>query len=249
MTNREDEILANISHCQFNNDNNGSSTTNVSGEGGGGGGTGVSVVQNAEIDNQNIDFGSDSLLVSSLVDSGTASGSTVTSTSNNTSNDSSNQKDMSSHETNQNNEESHHHLPQEVSAVNDWTENSPSSASSGFSDDDSLAGMEGTGDYKTIEQIVEMVKAMGKQGLIKEYAEIRARPPDGTFTQARHRNNLAKNRYTDVLCYDHSRVVLSQVDDDINSDYINANFVDGYKQKNAYISTQGESLCVPVSQE
>lgn len=227
MTNREDEILANISHCQFN-DNNGSSTTNVSGEGGGTGGN--VVVQNAEIDNQNIDFGSDSLLVSSLVDSGTASGSTTSTTTTTTNlNDSSNQKDMSL-ETNQNQD----------SAVNDWTENSPSSASSGFSDDDSLAGMEGGGDYKTIEQIVEMVKAMGKQGLIKEYAEIRARPPDGIFTQARHRNNLAKNRYTDVLCYDHSRVVLSQVDDDPNSDYINANFVDGYKQKNAYISTQGK---------
>lgn len=54
------------------------------------------------------------------------------------------------------------------------------------------------------------------------------------------RNNLTKNRYTDVLCYDHSRVVLARVDGDEVSDYINANFVDGYKQKNAYISTQGK---------
>ena len=53
------------------------------------------------------------------------------------------------------------------------------------------------------------------------------------------RTNLAKNRYTDVLCFDHSRVLLSQVDGDPCSDYINANFVDGYKQKNAFISTQG----------
>uniref|UniRef100_A0A336LLK9 CSON011107 protein n=1 Tax=Culicoides sonorensis TaxID=179676 RepID=A0A336LLK9_CULSO len=222
MTNREDEILANISNCQT--DNNDSS--NIS-------------VQNVEITNQNnIDFGSDSLLVSSLVDSSnTASGSTTTlstnttttTTTNNTVNlNDSHQKDMSL-ETNQNNDPG--------SAVNDWTENSPSSASSGFSDDDSLAGTEG--DPKTIEQIVEMVKAMGRTGLIKEYAEIRARPPDGTFNNAKHRNNLGKNRYTDVLCYDHSRVVLSEVDEDPNSDYINANFVDGYKQKNAYISTQG----------
>lgn len=42
-----------------------------------------------------------------------------------------------------------------------------------------------------------------------------------------------------MLCYDHSRVCLSQVDGDATSDYINANFVDGYKQKNAFISTQG----------
>jgi tyrosine-protein phosphatase non-receptor type 9 len=33
--------------------------------------------------------------------------------------------------------------------------------------------------------------------------------------------------------------LLSQIDGDPSSDYINANFVDGYKQKNAFISTQG----------
>ncbi|XP_037040711.1 tyrosine-protein phosphatase non-receptor type 9 isoform X1 [Bradysia coprophila] len=118
-----------------------------------------------------------------------------------------------------------------------YSENPPSSASSGFSDDDSLAGAEG--DPKTIEQIVDMVRSRGRQGLVQEYAEIRARAPEGTFTNARIRVNLAKNRYTDVLCYDHSRVILSQMDDEPTSDYINANFVDGYKQRNAYISTQG----------
>ncbi|KAG4065964.1 hypothetical protein HA402_006682 [Bradysia odoriphaga] len=118
-----------------------------------------------------------------------------------------------------------------------YSENPPSSASSGFSDDDSLAGAEG--DPKTIEQIVDMVRSRGRQGLVQEYADIRARAPEGTFTNARIRVNLAKNRYTDVLCYDHSRVILSQIDDEPTSDYINANFVDGYKQRNAYISTQG----------
>lgn len=60
------------------------------------------------------------------------------------------------------------------------------------------------------------------------------------FYYYRLKGNAAKNRYTDVLCYDHSRVVLS-VDEtgDPCSDYINANYVDGYKQKNAFISTQG----------
>lgn len=69
---------------------------------------------------------------------------------------------------------SHHEL---------WSENPPSSASSGFSDDDSLAGAEG--DPKTIEQIVQMVRERGKQGLIREYAEIKARAPDGSFTHAK----------------------------------------------------------------
>lgn len=64
-----------------------------------------------------------------------------------------------------------------------WTENPPSSASSGFSDDDSLAGQEG--DPKTIEQIVQMVRERCRQGLIKEYADIRNRAPEGTFLHAR----------------------------------------------------------------
>ncbi len=64
-----------------------------------------------------------------------------------------------------------------------YSENPPSSASSGFSDDDSLAGAEG--DPKTIEQIVDMVRSRGRQGLVQEYADIRARAPEGTFTNAR----------------------------------------------------------------
>lgn len=57
------------------------------------------------------------------------------------------------------------------------------------------------------------------------------------------KNNLPKNRYNDVLCYDHSRVCLQRQDEsDICSDYINANFVDGYKEKNAFISTQGNKM-------
>lgn len=73
---------------------------------------------------------------------------------------------------------------QDASQLTDlWAENPPSSASSGFSDDDSLAG--GEGDLKTIEQIVDMVRERGRQGLVQEYADIRGRAPDGVFTNAR----------------------------------------------------------------
>ncbi len=51
---------------------------------------------------------------------------------------------------------------------------------------------------------------------------------------------MPKNRYTDVLCLDQTRVRLAPLEGDPSSDYINANFVDSYKHKNAYISTQGE---------
>lgn len=114
----------------------------------------------------------------------------------------------------------------------------PSSASSGFSDDDSLHGDLGL-QAVSMEQLIEEIHSRGRAGLIAEYAEIRQRPPEGSFNNAKLKSNQSKNRYTDVLCYDHSRVCLSQMDGDATSDYINANFVDGYKQKNAFISTQG----------
>ncbi|CAH8616102.1 unnamed protein product [Schistosoma intercalatum] len=51
--------------------------------------------------------------------------------------------------------------------------------------------------------------------------------------------NKPKNRYANVIAYDHSRVVLQSIDCVPGSDYINANYIDGYRRMNAYIATQG----------
>ncbi|XP_035677189.1 uncharacterized protein LOC118416213 [Branchiostoma floridae] len=51
--------------------------------------------------------------------------------------------------------------------------------------------------------------------------------------------NRDKNRFRNIISYDHSRVILSLVGGDPRSDYINASYIDGYKEEKKYIATQG----------
>lgn len=52
--------------------------------------------------------------------------------------------------------------------------------------------------------------------------------------------NAPKNRYPDIKAYDQTRVKLSQINGAIGSDYINANYVLGYKERKKFICAQGE---------
>jgi protein-tyrosine phosphatase len=63
--------------------------------------------------------------------------------------------------------------------------------------------------------------------------------PDRTTRHSEARENLYKNRYPDIKAYDQTRVRLSQVDSVVGSDYTNANFVVGYKERKKFICAQG----------
>uniref|UniRef100_A0A673YZI3 Receptor-type tyrosine-protein phosphatase epsilon n=1 Tax=Salmo trutta TaxID=8032 RepID=A0A673YZI3_SALTR len=61
----------------------------------------------------------------------------------------------------------------------------------------------------------------------------------GSFEEASREINRDKNRYPNILPYDHSRVLLTQIDGHSCTDYINASYIDGYKEKNKLIAAQG----------
>ncbi|XP_025755031.1 protein tyrosine phosphatase receptor type Fa isoform X14 [Oreochromis niloticus] len=85
---------------------------------------------------------------------------------------------------------------------------------------------------------IERLKANDGLHFSQEYESI---DPGQQFTweQSNLEVNKPKNRYANVIAYDHSRVILTPVDGVPGSDYINANYIDGYRKQNAYIATQG----------
>ncbi|XP_027630350.1 receptor-type tyrosine-protein phosphatase C [Tupaia chinensis] len=60
-----------------------------------------------------------------------------------------------------------------------------------------------------------------------------------SIKDARKSFNQNKNRYVDILPYDYNRVELSEINGDAGSNYINASYIDGYKEPRKYIAAQG----------
>ncbi|KAK3091539.1 hypothetical protein FSP39_020606 [Pinctada imbricata] len=92
-----------------------------------------------------------------------------------------------------------------------------------------------------VEDLWDYVKANKTndcEGFRKEYRLI----PAGLTASceiAKKTENKDKNRYGNIIAYDHSRVLLTPVSDDPTDDYSNANYIDGYKKSKAYIAAQG----------
>ncbi|XP_056265326.1 protein tyrosine phosphatase receptor type Db isoform X21 [Pseudoliparis swirei] len=84
----------------------------------------------------------------------------------------------------------------------------------------------------------ERLKANDNLKFSQEYESI---DPGQQFTweNSNLEVNKPKNRYANVIAYDHSRIILSSIEGVPGSDYINANYIDGYRRQNAYVATQG----------
>ncbi|XP_071501781.1 receptor-type tyrosine-protein phosphatase epsilon-like [Diadema antillarum] len=81
-------------------------------------------------------------------------------------------------------------------------------------------------------------------GLFDLKAEYQSLPSEQLhpWDVAAKEENRTKNRFINILPYDHSRVELTPKEGDPSSDYINASFIDGYKSPGKFIAAQGPNV-------
>nr|XP_033789914.1 receptor-type tyrosine-protein phosphatase mu isoform X4 [Geotrypetes seraphini] len=88
-----------------------------------------------------------------------------------------------------------------------------------------------------LQHITQMKCAEG-YGFKEEYESF-FEGQSASWDSAKKDENRMKNRYGNIIAYDHSRVRLQPLEGESNSDYINGNYIDGYHRPNHYIATQG----------
>ncbi|XP_057318430.1 tyrosine-protein phosphatase non-receptor type 9-like [Microplitis mediator] len=111
--------------------------------------------------------------------------------------------------------------------------------------------------FNVYDFLVKTNKANFLEFIRLEHAQVMAIPLSGTVNHFLKPENLWKNRYYDVPCWDHSRVVLSShgskaydytdsdgkkiivTSQDSDSTYIHASFVNGFNEANKFICCQG----------
>ncbi|KAI4504305.1 hypothetical protein M0802_000776 [Mischocyttarus mexicanus] len=97
----------------------------------------------------------------------------------------------------------------------------------------------------SIQQFVQHVAKLhvdGDIGFSKEYEIIQSESGGYTVENSQFVENKAKNRYLNILAYDHTRVQLLSCGGGPpkkGQDYVNANYIDGWQCTQAYIGTQG----------
>ncbi|CAL1546516.1 unnamed protein product, partial [Lymnaea stagnalis] len=87
------------------------------------------------------------------------------------------------------------------------------------------------------------LKTHNKQFFVKQFESVPV--PQNVTTEVGLNNlNRNKNRYKDIVPYDHSRVHLEINTDDNEGDYINASYVEGYTKAEKFIASQGPNIAM-----
>lgn len=114
---------------------------------------------------------------------------------------------------------------------------SPNSSTGSWSDDPIATDMDITTGHLILSYMEEYLS--NKEKLEDEWASLCSYEADRTGAEVA-KTNAAKNRYPDMLPYDHTRVVLEKDLSVTGDDYINASFIsDSDPKVKAYILTQG----------
>ena len=75
--------------------------------------------------------------------------------------------------------------------------------------------------------------------LSEEFKELEHIGTDQSQYAAQRDANRQKNRYTNILPYDRTRVKIHTLDTDPDNSYLNANHVPGFNSEREFIVTQG----------
>ncbi|XP_071156747.1 receptor-type tyrosine-protein phosphatase N2-like isoform X2 [Mytilus edulis] len=133
------------------------------------------------------------------------------------------------------------HAASRIGSVSETQVRSPSSRSStsSWSEEPVTSNMDISTGHIVLSYMEDHLK--NKDRLDREWEALCSYEADPASTKvASDSANSRKNRYSDILPYDHSRVVLSNASNITSSDYVNASSITDHDPRNpAYIATQG----------
>ncbi|KAH9517852.1 hypothetical protein DERF_008475 [Dermatophagoides farinae] len=89
-----------------------------------------------------------------------------------------------------------------------------------------------------VDKIITMIPDLLNEERIRQEYDSVPKSKMNSWNDGRLPQHKTKNRYGNLLPYDHTRVILKEdLPEDTN--YINANFIDGYRRPKRYIASQG----------
>ncbi|KAK4315471.1 hypothetical protein Pmani_013386 [Petrolisthes manimaculis] len=90
-----------------------------------------------------------------------------------------------------------------------------------------------------IRQYIQYLEKDSQRGLEEEYARLKEQSPQHSSDIASMEINLIKNRFINILPFDHTRVKVPVESTDAGSNYINASYISDTQNGDYFVATQG----------